>query len=85
MLVSLFNKVADLQLVTLLKKRLQHRCFPVIIAKSLRTSILQNMCKWGLSKAVIQKCSAKKVFLEVSQNSQENICARIFFLKKLQV
>ena len=26
-------------------------------------------------KAVVQKCSVKKVFLEISQNSQENICA----------
>ena len=27
----------------------------------------------------------KKVFLEISQNSQENICARVSFLIKLQV
>ena len=26
----------------------------------------------------------KKVFLEISQNSQENTCARVFFLIKLQ-
>ena len=26
----------------------------------------------------------KKVFLEISQNSQENTCARVPFLKKLQ-
>ena len=26
-------------------------------------------------EAVAQKCSVKKVFLEISQNSQENICA----------
>ena len=29
-------------------------------------------------------CFVKKVFLEISQNSQENACARIFFLLKLQ-
>ena len=29
-------------------------------------------------------CSVKKVFLEISQNSQENLCARVSFLKKLQ-
>ena len=28
--------------------------------------------------------SVKKVFLEISQNSPENACARISFLKKLQ-
>ena len=30
------------------------------------------------------RCSLKKVFLEISQNSQENICARDYFLIKLQ-
>ena len=36
------------------------------------------------SEAVIQRCSVKKVFLEISQNSQENICAGVSFLIKLQ-
>ena len=31
--------------------------------------------------AVIQSCSVKKVFLEISQNSLENTCARVFFNK----
>ena len=30
---------------TLIKKRLQHRCFPANIAKFLRTTILKNICK----------------------------------------
>ena len=29
-------------------------------------------------------CSAEKVFLEISQNSHENTCARVSFLIKLQ-
>ena len=32
------------------------------------------------AEAVIQRCSVKKVFLEISQNSQENTCARVSFL-----
>ena len=32
-----FNQVVDLRPAVLLKKRLQHRCFPVNLAKSLRT------------------------------------------------
>ena len=32
-------------------------------------------------ETVVQKCSAKQVFLEISQNSQENTCARLFFNK----
>ena len=34
--------------------------------------------------SAVQRCSVKKVFLEVSQNSQENACARVSFLIKLQ-
>ena len=34
--------------------------------------------------AVAQRCSVKKVFLQISQNSQENTCARVSFLIKLQ-
>ena len=29
------------------------------------------------SKAVVQRCSVKKVLLEISQNSRENTCARV--------
>ena len=38
----------------------------------------------GVTEAVDQACSVKKVFLEISQNSQENTCARVCFLIKLQ-
>ena len=36
------------------------------------------------TEAVARRCSVKKVFLESSQNSQENTCARVSFLIKLQ-
>ena len=35
-------------------------------------------------EAVVQRCSVKKVFFEISQNSQKNICARVSFLIKFQ-
>ena len=35
------------------------------------------------SEAVVQRCSIKKVFLEISQNPQKNNCARDSFLIKL--
>ena len=35
-------------------------------------------------KAVARRCSVKKVFLEISLNSQENTCARVSFLVKFQ-
>ena len=34
-----------LQACHFLKKRVQHRCFPMHIAKTLRTSILKNICE----------------------------------------
>ena len=37
MLESLFNKVAGLEVCKSIKRRLQHRCFPVKNAKFLRT------------------------------------------------
>ena len=36
------------------------------------------------TEAVAQRCSVKKAFLEISQNSQEKTCARVSFSKKLQ-
>ena len=33
-------------------------------------------------EAVTRRCSVKEVLLEISQNSQENTCARVSFLKK---
>ena len=37
---SLFNKVAALKAYSFIKKRLQHRCFPVNIAKFLKTAFI---------------------------------------------
>ena len=31
------------------------------------------------AEAVVRRCSVKKEFLEISQNSQENTCATVFF------
>ena len=42
MLEFLFNKVAGLQACNIIKKTLQHWCFSVKFAKSLRASFLQN-------------------------------------------
>ena len=37
-----------------------------------------------VTEAVVRRCSVKVVFLKISQNSQENTCARVSFLIKLQ-
>ena len=44
-------------------------------------------CKGAETKkteAVSRRCSVKKVFLEISQISPENNCARVYFLVKLR-
>ena len=41
----IFNEVEGLEACNFTKKRLQHRCCPVNIAKFLRTLILKNICK----------------------------------------
>ena len=35
------------------------------------------MCNWVFLEIVVQRWSVKKVFLEISQNPQENTCARV--------
>ena len=36
------------------------------------------------AEATVQRCSVKKVFLEILQNPQKNTSARVSFLIKLQ-
>ena len=45
MLESLFDKVAVFQPSNFIKDRFQHRCFPVNIAKFLKTPTLKNICE----------------------------------------
>ena len=123
MLESLFNEVWELKACNFIKKRLQHRCLPVNIAKFIRTPFCREHLRWLLlkgienqsvkgvlpilhqikklhlkitghvysfiesaeiSEVVAQRCSVKKFLWEISQKSQENTCARVSFLTKLQ-
>ena len=46
----------------------------------------QVSASWDVrSEAVVQRCFVENVFLEFSQNSQENTCARVSFLMGLQL
>ena len=46
--------------------------------------IWSNVINLVATEAIAQRCSIKKMLLEISQNSQENTCARVSFLIKLQ-
>ena len=45
----------------------------------------KSLCNFDskIAEAVTRRCSVKKVFSKISQNSQENTCARVSFLIKL--
>ena len=60
---------------------------PVIVLKSFKFIakafiVCLVMCEVLITESVAQRCSVKKVFLEISQNSQENTYARVSFLIK---
>ena len=50
-----FNKVSGLRSVTLLKKRLRHRRFPVNFAKILRAMFLENTSEQLLPLVILQE------------------------------
>ena len=88
----LLNKVAGLVPVTLLKKRLCHRCFPVNFAKFLRRPFLQNTSEpinWltandTLGKRnlthfhIIKQHSNIEAYLRPSQKSMMELFANLF-------
>ena len=40
--------------------------------------------QFKMTEEVVRRCYVEKIFLEISQNSQEKICGRVSFLIKLQ-
>ena len=61
-----FNRLAGFKTCKFLKKRLQHRCFPVNIGKFLRTLILMKICEQPLLQFLL---------LTVNISSQELVSA----------
>ena len=45
---------------------------------------MNNLTMLKAPEAATRGVLCKKVFLEISQNSQENACVRVSFFKKLQ-
>ena len=96
-LESLLKRVAALNACNS-KERLQHRCFPVNIAKVLLWRGIvphdnysgtnsKNLWEIHLNSFIFGRVVQKQppeVLLKISQNSQENTCVRVSFLKKLR-
>ena len=54
-------------------------CRSFALSKYLKFFVVElpSLKKFLILEAVAQRCSVKKVFLEISQNLQENICVRV--------
>ena len=54
-------------------------------SRNLENANSQNAFMWrylyGIAEAVVERCSVKKMFLNISQNLQENTCAEVNFSK----
>ena len=57
----------------------------VVVSEGIRKSKKQKKFSklLKIEGAVVHRFSVKKLFLEISQNSQKNTCARVFFLNKV--
>ena len=55
------DKVADLKVCNFIKKRLQHRCFPVEFHKFLRASFFTEHLRWLLLEGVFKGTSLVKI------------------------
>ena len=58
--------------------------FQIVAQVQTATQYMQKLKYYLLKQLLmletaVRRCSIKKVFLEISQNSQENTCARDFF------
>ena len=49
-----------------------------------KSTFFEEHLRKAASEAVVQRCSVKKVFLKISQNSQENNRTRASFLNKVK-
>ena len=63
----------------LIKTNIKKTCFQRIIINLMK--LFQKFYLQRSSEAVVQRCSVKKLFLEISQNLQENTCASLFLNK----
>ena len=75
-----FEQVVELFLV--LNNYLTYQWLIALFTRVLLRVTVYNYYVTFASVAVARICSVKKTFLEISQNSQENACARVSFLKK---
>ena len=85
----LFNKVAGLRTVTLLKKRFWYRCFPVNFSKFLKTPITEHL-RWLLLKTPVNQLIFREELVDLqlyysrtfSQEVFKHMCFKHFNARK---
>ena len=77
MLKSIFINIVDLKGCNFIKKRLQHRWFPVKFAKFLAAPILKNICEKLLQAnapfLISENIRKSEVFLAVLKKKREDL------------
>ena len=86
----LFNKVAGLRTVTLLKKRFWYRCFPVNFSKFLKTPSITEHFRWLLLKTPVKQLIYREELVDLqlyysrtfSQEVFKHMCFKHFKARK---
>ena len=82
----LFNKVAGLRTVTVLKKRFWYRCFPVNFLKFLKTPSITEHLRWLLVKTPVNQLIFREELVDLqlyysrtfSQEVFKHMCFKYF-------
>ena len=78
----------DAELKKSLAFKIKISSWPIIVLSTITISLrevfhaVEKLGQW--TEAVAQRCPMKRVLLEISQNPQENTCARVSILIKMQ-
>ena len=86
----LFNKVAGLRTVALLKKRFWYRCFPVNFSKFLKTLSITEHLRWLLLKTLLNQLIFREELVDLqlyysrnfSEKVSKHMCFRHFKVRK---
>ena len=76
----LYKSTTDVEIIR------HHTCFSKTFSNIFRTIILEHpqTTAFAIIRSSHWRCSIKKMFLKISQNSLENDCARVFFKEHLR-
>ena len=76
--ILLFNKVAGLRTVTLLKKRFWYRCFPVNFPKLLKTPSITEHLRWLLLKTPVNQLIFREELVDVQLYYRRTFVQEVF-------